>query len=135
MAKILKAENIQTDLLGSNGNSALSLQRNSSSLLTLNTSDNVGIGTTSPSSKLTINGSSEVDLKIESSTKLIDLGGKLTFSLTNSSDSLYDAASIRARNNATNQTAGAENSYLSFYTKKNGSLNVVARFDEDGNLH
>jgi hypothetical protein len=134
MAKIFKAESIQTQSLGNNDNTAFPIQRNNSTLITLNTSDNVGIGTTSPGSKLTVNGASEVDLRIESSTKLIDVGGKLTFALTNSSDSLYDAASIRARNVASNQSNGTENTYLSFHTRQNGVLNETLRIDRDGNL-
>jgi len=134
MAKILKAENIQTDVLGSNGNSTFSLQRNNSSLLTFSTSDNVGIGTTSPTSKLQINGGSEVELRMDSSAKLIDAGTRITFVLTNNSNFLYEAASIRARNYASNQGVGGESSYLSFYTKYIGTLNEVLRIDRDGNI-
>ena len=64
MAKILKAENIQTDILGSNGNGAFSLQRNNSSLLTLHTNDCVGVNTTSPSHLLEVRGSSNPKISI-----------------------------------------------------------------------
>jgi len=134
MAKILKAENIQTEILGNNGNNAFNIQRNNSSLITLSTSNYIGIGTTSPSSKLTVNGSSEVDFKMESSAKLATEGTRITFSLTNASNSLYEAAGIRAKNTYSNMTAGSESSYLTFYTKNNGTLYEGLVIDKDGTV-
>lgn len=134
MAKILKAENIQTEILGNNGNNAFNIQRNNSSLITLSTNNYIGIGTTSPSSKLTVNGTSEVDFKMESSAKLATEGTRITFSLTNASNGLYEAAGIRAKNTYSNMTAGNESSYLTFYTKNAGNLNESLVIDKDGTV-
>ena len=121
MAKILKAETIETDLLGSNGNNALSLQRNSSSLLTLNTSDNVGIGTTVPTSKLEVKGN-------------IDAGGVFRVNLTNASAALFEAGLISVKNSSSNQTLDAENSYMSFSLSSVGSTIERMRITSNGGI-
>jgi hypothetical protein len=117
MAKILKAENIQTDVLGSNGNSAFSLQRNSSSLLTLHTNDCVGINTTSPSHLLEVRGSSNPKIAIVSDQQLINQGASFRIDLKNASNQLFEAGTISIRHTASNQTAGAESAYMSFFTR------------------
>ena len=134
MAKILKAENIQTDLLGSNGNSAFSLQRNSSSLLTLNTSDNVGINTTSPTHKLEVRGSSNPTIAIVSDDVLINQGAIFSIDLKNSSSTLFEGGNISVKHSASNQTAAAESAYMSFSTTNAGSLSERMRITPNGGI-
>ena len=134
MAKILKAETIETDLLGSNGNNALSLQRNSSSLLTLNTSDNVGIGTTTPTSKLEVRGSSTPEIALSSSDTNIDAGGVFRVNLTNASATLFEAGLISVKNSSSNQTLNAENSYMSFSLSSVGSTVERMRITSNGGI-
>ena len=134
MAKILKAENIQTDLLGSNGNSAFSLQRNSSSLLTLNTSDNVGINTTSPTHKLEVRGSSNPKIAIVSDDVLINQGADFKIDLKNSSSTLFEGGNISVKHSASNQTAAAESAYMSFSTRNAGSLSERMRITPNGGI-
>ena len=134
MAKILKAENIQTDLLGSNGNSAFSLQRNSSSLLTLNTSDNVGINTTSPTHKLEVRGSSNPAIAIVSDDVLINQGAIFSIDLKNSSSTLFEGGNISVKHSASNQTAAAESAYMSFSTRNAGSLSERMRITPNGGI-
>jgi len=134
MAKILKAENIQTDLLGSNGNSAFSLQRNSSSLLTLNTSDNVGINTTSPTHKLEVRGSSTPAIAIVSDDLLINQGANFSIDLKNSSSTLFEGGNIAVMHSASNQTAAAESAYMRFSTRNAGSLSEKMRITPNGGI-
>ena len=134
MAKILKAENIQTDLLGSNGNSAFSLQRNSSSLLTLNTSDNVGINTTSPTHKLEVRGSSNPTIAIVSDDVLINQGAIFSIDLKNSSSTLFEGGNVSVKHSASNQTAAAESAYMSFSTTNAGSLSERMRITPNGGI-
>ena len=134
MAKILKAENIQTDLLGSNGNSAFSLQRNSSSLLTFNTSDNVGINTTSPTHKLEVRGSSNPTIAIVSDDVLINQGAIFSIDLKNSSSTLFEGGNISVKHSASNQTAAAESAYMSFSTTNAGSLSERMRITPNGGI-
>jgi len=134
MAKILKAENIQTDLLGSNGNSAFSLQRNSSSLLTLNTSDNVGINTTSPTHKLEVRGSSTPAIAIVSDDLLINQGANFSIDLKNSSSTLFEGGSISVMHSASNQTAAAESAYMGFSTRNAGSVSERMRITPNGGI-
>ena len=134
MAKILKAENIQTDLIGSNGNSSISIQRNNSSLLTLSTSDNIGIGTTSPSHKLEVRGSSYPKICITSDDQAADFGANFRIDLKNASSSLFEGGVISVRHTSSNQTAGAENTYMSFWTRSSGSITERLRIDSSGNV-
>ena len=134
MAKILKAENIQTDLLGSNGNSAFSLQRNSSSLLTLNTSDNVGINTTSPTHKLEVRGSSNPKIAIVSDDVLINQGADFKIDLKNSSSTLFEGGNISIKHSASNQTDTAESAYMSFSTRNAGSVSERMRITPNGGI-
>ena len=132
MAKILKAETIETDLLGSNGNNALSLQRNSSSLLTLNTSDNVGIGTTVPTSKFEVKGSSNPGIALSSTDTTINTGGVFRINLTNASATLFEAGLISVKHSSSNQTLNAESSYISFSTRSTGAIGERMRIDYNG---
>ena len=134
MAKILKAENIQTDLLGSNGNSAFSLQRNSSSLLTLHTNDCVGINTTSPSHKLEVRGSSDPKISITSDDQLINLGATFRINLKNASSQLFEAGNISVRHTSSNQTSGSESAYMSFSTISAGSFGERMRITPNGGI-
>jgi hypothetical protein len=134
MAKILKAENIQTDILGSNGNSAFSLQRNSSSLLTLHTNDCVGINTTSPSHLFEVRGSSFPKICITSDDQSIDTGATFRIDLKNASSQLFEAGTISVRHVASNQTADAESAYMSFSTRNNGAVAERLRIDSSGNV-
>jgi hypothetical protein len=134
MAKILKAENIQTDILGSNGNGAFSLQRNNSSLLTLHTNDCVGINTTSPSHKLEVRGSSIPKIAIISDDQLIDTGATFRIDLKNASNQLFEAGNISVRHTSSNQTSGAESAYMSFSTKNAVSLSERMRITPNGGI-
>ena len=134
MAKILKAENIQTDLLGSNGNSAFSLQRNSSSLLTLHTNDCVGINTTSPSHKLEVRGSSNPVIAIISDDQLINQGANFSIDLKNSSSTLFEGGNISVMHSASNQTASAESAYMRFSTRNNGAVAEKMRITPNGGI-
>jgi hypothetical protein len=134
MAKILKAENIQTDVLGSNGNNAFSLQRNSSSLLTLHTNDCVGINTTSPNHLLEVRGSSNPKVVIVSDQQLIDQGASFRIDLKNASSSLFEAGTISIRHTASNQTAAAESSYMSFFTRNAGAVAEKMRILNTGSV-
>jgi hypothetical protein len=134
MAKILKAENIQTDLLGSNGNSAFSLQRNSSSLLTLHTNDCVGVNTTSPSHLFEVRGSSFPKICITSDDQSIDTGATFRIDLKNASSSLFEAGTISVRHVASNQTAAAESSYMSFFTRNAGTVAERMRIGNTGSV-
>jgi hypothetical protein len=134
MAKILKAENIQTDLLGSNGNSAFSLQRNNSSLLTLYTNDCVGINSTAPSHKLEVRGSSTPKIAIVSDDQLINQGASFRIDLKNASSQLFEGGNISVRHSASNQTAGAESTYMSFSTKNAVSLSERMRITPNGGI-
>lgn len=134
MAKILKAENIQTDLLGSNGNSAFSLQRNSSSLLTLHTNDYVGVNTTSPSHLFEVRGSSFPKICITSDDQSIDTGATFRIDLKNASSSLFEAGTISVRHVASNQTAAAESSYMSFFTRNAGTVAERMRILNTGSV-
>lgn len=134
MAKILKAENIQTDLLGSNGNNAFSLQRNSSSLLTLYTNDYVGVNTTAPSHLFEVRGSSTPKICITSDDQLIDQGATFRIDLKNASSSLFEAGTISIRHTASNQTAAAESSYMSFFTRNAGAVAEKMRILNTGNV-
>jgi len=134
MAKILKAENIQTDLLGSNGNNAFSLQRNSSSLLTLYTNDYVGVNTTAPSHLFEVRGSSTPKICLTSDDQLIDQGATFRIDLKNASSSLFEAGTISIRHTASNQTAAAESSYMSFFTRNAGAVAEKMRILNTGNV-
>jgi len=134
MPKILKAENIQTDLLGSNGNNPFSLQRNNSSILTLNNSDNVGIGTTSPSHKLEVRGSSYPKICITSDDQAADFGANFRIDLRNASNSLFEGGVISVRHTTSNQTANAENTYMSFFTRLSGVTGEKLRIDSSGRI-
>ena len=134
MAKILKAETIETDLLGSNGDNALSLQRNSSSLLTLNTSDNVGIGTTVPTSKLEVKGGSNPGIALSSTDTTINAGGVFRVNLTNASSTLFEAGLISVKNSSSNQTLDVENSYMSFSISSVGSTIERMRITSNGGI-
>lgn len=134
MGRTLKTERIETAYIGSVGSNAFTITRGGGSLLNLSTLDNVGIGTTSPGSKLTINGGSEVDLKIESTTSVANLGGKITFNLTNNLNNLIDAGGIRCRNSYSTQVAGTEQTYLGFFTRSYSSINERLRITSDGQI-
>jgi predicted secreted protein len=134
MAKILKAENIQTDLLGSNGDGAFSLQRNSSSLLTLYTNDYVGVNTTAPSHLFEVRGSSTPKICLTSDDQLIDQGATFRIDLKNASSSLFEAGTISIRHTASNQTAAAESSYMSFFTRNAGAVAEKMRILNTGNV-
>jgi hypothetical protein len=134
MAKILKAENIQTDLLGSNGNNAFSLQRNSSSLLTLYTNDYVGVNTTAPSHLFEVRGSSTPKICITSDDQLIDQGATFRIDLKNASNSLFEAGTISVRHITSNQTAAAESSYMSFFTRNAGAVAEKMRILNTGSV-
>jgi hypothetical protein len=134
MAKILKAENIQTDVLGSNGDGAFSLQRNNSSLLTLYTNDCVGINSTAPSHKLEVRGSSTPKIAIVSDDQLINQGASFRIDLKNASSQLFEGGNISVRHSASNQTAGAESTYMSFSTKNAGSLSERMRITPNGGI-
>jgi hypothetical protein len=136
MAKILKAENIQTDLIGSHGDAAFSLQRNSSSLLTLSTTDRVGIGTTFPGYRLTVQQSSGTDSQIGlvTTSQAINTGSKLQMDLTNASNQQFEGGNIQVRHTSSNQTAGAENCYMAFSTRNAGTIGERLRIDSSGNV-
>jgi hypothetical protein len=134
MAKILKAENIQTDVLGSNGDGAFSLQRNNSSLLTLYTNDYVGVNTTAPSHLFEVRGSSTPKICITSDDQLIDQGATFRIDLKNASSSLFEAGTISIRHTASNQTAAAESSYMSFFTRNAGTVAEKMRILNTGSV-
>jgi hypothetical protein len=134
MAKILKAENIQTDILGSNGNGAFSLQRNNSSLLTLSADDRVGINTTAPNHLFEVRGSSTPKICITSDDQLIDAGATFRIDLKNASSQLFEGGNISVRHSASNQTAGAESTYMSFSTKNAVSLSERMRITPNGGI-
>lgn len=134
MGRTLKTERIETAYIGGVGSNAFTITRGGGSLLNLSTSDNVGIGTTSPGSKLTINGGPEVDLKIESVTAAVNAGGKITFNLTNNLGNLIDAGGIRCRNSYSNQVAGTEKTYLGFFTTLNGTAYERLRITSHGEI-
>jgi predicted secreted protein len=134
MAKILKAENIQTDLLGSNGNGAFSLQRNNSSLLTLHTNDYVGVNTTAPSHLFEVRGSSTPKICLTSDDQLIDQGATFRIDLKNASSSLFEAGNISVRHTSSNQTSGSESSYMSFFTRNTGAVAEKMRILNTGSV-
>jgi len=136
MPKILKAQNIQTDLIGSNGNNAFSLQRNNSSLLTLSTNERVGIGTTSPGYRLTVQSTSGTDsqLGLVTTSQAINTGAELQMDLTNASNQQFEGGSILVRHSTGNQTANAENAYMVFQTRLNGTVAERLRINPNGDV-
>jgi len=135
MPKILKAEGIETDSIGSNGNNYFDLQRNRSTLVRLSTSDLVGIGTTTPAYKFTIQTSSgtSAQIGILSESQTIDNGSEMTMDLRNASG-FFSGGSIRVRHTVGSQTAGNESTYMSFLTRGSGSLSERMRIDSSGNV-
>ena len=123
---------LASNTVGSASGSALTLQSNGgTTAVTIDTSQRVGIGTSSPTTKLEVSAANEVlasagIVQIGSTTAGSDVGGQITF---RNSDARR--AAIAGRQEGAGATAG----YLQFGTRgSSGDVTERMRIDSSGNL-
>ena len=94
---------------------------------------NVGVGETSPTFKMEIvSSSSYLTLKLKEPSALANLGPNIRFQTKNASGNYWDCGTISVRNTSASMTAGAESSYMSFYTATAGAEAERLRINSSG---
>ena len=132
--KVAIYANSNTGALATRTNHNLLLQTNATTALTIDTSQNVGIGTTSPGFRLEVKGPSATagQLSIHDGTGDTTVSGNNAASLLfqTRDSSVRTIAEIDAVNTTTNGTGGA----MVFQTRISDTLAERARIDSSGNL-
>jgi hypothetical protein len=96
------------------------------------TTNNVGIGTTTPGKKLEVMASDGEAARLYRNANSLNWGVNIKFALNNSSNSLIDYAGLHGQ--IANPTAGAEGGNMLFTTATAGILTEKMRLDSSGNL-
>ena len=122
-----------TPYCGSSGNNFY-IGTNADERLRIDSSGNVGVGETSPTFKMEIvSSSSYLTLKLKEPSALANVGPNIRFQTKNASGNYWDCGTISVRNTSSSMTAGAESSYMTFYTATAGAEAERIRIDSSGN--
>jgi len=118
-------------IFGTAGNNAI-FKTASTERMRIDSSGNVGVGTSSPSYNLEVYSSGALLAGITRATTSTDAGAIFSFSTLNASSAKTSMADIVGASSTT--TAGAENGYMSLRTKTSGSMTEKVRIDSSGNV-
>jgi hypothetical protein len=133
-AKIGASQDTPGVYIGSFSNNDLFLQTNNATRMTINTSGNVGIGTTSPGERLEVNGKLKFSANSGWGASLI-IGGN-----ANSGNSTTGSIGVTNGNLHLDAAAGSFSTLINFYTGTggvsfgNGAVATVAVMGPDGDL-
>jgi hypothetical protein len=117
------------------GTNTVSLATNGTTALTVDASQNVGIGTASPSTTLQVNKTLTNGGGLQGVTRLVgDLSGGLSLQDGGSIDFYRATSQIAARVGFVHDIAGAENYAMVFYTTASSTAAERMRITSNGNL-
>jgi hypothetical protein len=121
--------------VGTTSNDSFQILTNNTERLRIDSSGNVGVGETNPTFKMEIvSSSSYLTLKLKEPSALANVGPTIRFQAKNASGNYWDCGTISVRNTSASMTAGAESSYMSFYTTTAGAEAERLRINSSGDV-